>query len=193
MNILDLVLVATQLGQTGPNIADANGDGIVHILDLVLVAGELGNEAGAPSIYSDGVELFSPSEVKTWLYEARGMGLEDVTLMRGIRFLESLLAAFAPRQTALLPNYPNPFNPETWIPYRLATDADVQISIYDGRGVLVRQLNTGHQTAGHYIDRGRAAYWDGRNEHAETVASGVYFYRLRAADYSHMRRMVIVK
>ena len=193
VNIQDLVLVATQLGQTGPNIADANGDGIVHILDLVLVAGELGNEAGAPSIYSDGVAMFSPSEVKQWLHEARELGLEDVTTQRGIRFLESLLAAFTPRETALLPNFPNPFNPETWIPYQLATDSDVHISIFDSKGVLVRQLDLGLQPAGFYTDRGRAAYWDGRNEHAETVASGVYFYQLRAAEYTHMRRMVVVK
>ena len=193
VNIQDLVLVATRLGQTGPNIADANGDGIVHILDLILVAGELGNEAGAPSIYSDGVELFSPSEVKQWLEEARGLGLEDVTSQKGIRFLERLLAAFTPRETALLPNYPNPFNPETWIPYQLATDSEVHISIYDSRGVLVRELDLGRQPGGYYTDRGRAAYWDGRNEHAETVASGVYFYQFRAADYSHMRRMVVVK
>ena len=193
VDIRDLVLVATRLGQTGPNIADANGDGNVNILDLVLVAGEMGNDAAAPSISSDGLAMLNPSEVKNWLEEARGLGLEDVTMQRGIRFLESLLAAFTPRETALLPNYPNPFNPETWIPYRLATDSEVHISIYDSRGVLVRQLNLGRQLAGHYTDRGRAAYWDGRNEFAETVASGVYFYQLRTAGYSHMRRMVVVK
>ena len=193
VNIQDLVLVATRLGQTGPNIADANADGIVNILDLVLVAGELGNEAAAPSIYSDGVAMLNPSEVKQWLHEARELGLEDVTTQRGIRFLESLLAAFTPRETALLPNFPNPFNPETWIPYQLARDSVVRISIYSSKGILVRHLDLGRQPGGYYTDRGRAAYWDGRNEHAETVASGVYFYQLRAADYSHMRRMVVVK
>ncbi|MDE0298538.1 MAG: dockerin type I domain-containing protein [Candidatus Poribacteria bacterium] len=193
VDILDLVLVATRLGSTGPNTADANGDGNVNILDLVLVAGEMVVAPAAPSIHSGDMALLRPSEVKQWLEEARGLGLDDVTSLRGIRFLEGLLAVLTPRETALLPNYPNPFNPETWIPYRLAADADVQISIYDGRGVLVRQLNPGHQQAGHYIDRGRAAYWDGKNEHAETVASGVYFYQLRAADFSHMRRMVVVK
>ena len=193
VNILDLVLVATRIGQTGPNAADANGDGNVNILDLVLVAGEIGNAAAAPSFHSEGMAMLSPSEVKQWLEEARGLGLEDATLRRGIRFLESLLAAFTPIDTALLPNYPNPFNPETWIPYRLAADSEVHISIFDSKGVLVRQLNLGRQPAGHYIDRGRAAYWDGRNEHAETVASGAYFYQLHAADYSHIRRMVVVK
>ncbi len=193
VNILDLVLVATRIGETGPNAADANADGNVNILDLVLVAGEMANAAAAPSIHSDGMAMLSPSDVKQWLEEARGLGLDDAAAQRGIRFLESLLAALTPIETALLPNYPNPFNPETWIPYRLADDADVQISIYDGRGILVRQLDVGRQPAGHYIDRGRAAYWDGRNEHAETVASGVYFYQLSTSDYAHMRRMVVVK
>ena len=93
----------------------------------------------------------------------------------------------------LLPNYPNPFNPETWMPYRLATDGDVQISIYDSKGALVRRLNPGHQLAGYYTDRGHAAYWDGRSENAESVASGIYFYQLRAGNYSQVRRMVVVK
>ena len=93
----------------------------------------------------------------------------------------------------LLPNFPNPFNPETWIPYHLASDADVHISIYDAKGALVRQLNLGHQPAGFYTGREHAAYWDGCNENAESVVSGIYFYQLRAGDYSQMRRMVVVK
>ena len=98
-----------------------------------------------------------------------------------------------PMETALLANYPNPFNPETWIPYHLATDADVTLTIYDTKGVLVRQLDLGHQAAGYYTDQNKAAYWDGRNESGESVASGVYFYTLTAGDYSATRRLVIVK
>jgi flagellar hook assembly protein FlgD len=93
----------------------------------------------------------------------------------------------------LLPNYPNPFNPETWIPYHLADDADVHLTIYDIKGMVVRQLDLGHQQAGHYTDRARAAYWDGRNNLGETVGSGVYFYHLQTGDFSAMRKMVIVK
>ena len=193
VNILDLVLVASQLGQTGPNIADVNADGNVNILDMVLVAGELGDEAAAPPIHSDDMAMLSPTEVKQWLDQARDLVLTDATSRRGIWFLENLLATLTPRETVLLPNYPNPFNPETWIPYRLASDADVQISIYDSKGALVRQLDLGHQPAGFYTDRGRAAYWDGRNKNAESVASGAYFYQLRAGNYSQMRRMVVVK
>ena len=98
-----------------------------------------------------------------------------------------------PKETVLLPNYPNPFNPETWIPYQLVHAADVQVAIYDTQGAIVRQLNLGHQLAGYYTNRSKAAYWDGRNENGELLASGIYFYQLRARDYSATRRMVIVK
>ena len=94
----------------------------------------------------------------------------------------------------LLGNYPNPFNPETWIPYHLATDAKVILTIYDTKGrVMVRQLDLGSQPAGYYTNRHRAAYWDGHNKKGESVASGVYFYQLRAGEYSATKRMVIVK
>ena len=98
-----------------------------------------------------------------------------------------------PDATALLSNYPNPFNPETWIPYTLATPAEVSVAIYDVRGVLVRQLSLGHQTPGFYQSRARAAYWDGRNQIGEKVASGLYFYVFTAADFSATRKMLIRK
>ena len=96
-------------------------------------------------------------------------------------------------QTQLLANYPNPFNPETWIPYHLANSSEVTITLYDMRGTLVRQLNLGHQHEGYYTSRSRAAYWDGRNAVGERVASGIYFYQLQADGLSYSRRMVIVK
>ena len=107
--------------------------------------------------------------------------------------LPKLVVYEIPAETELLRNYPNPFNPETWIPYHLANDGEVSLSIYDINGVLVRELDLGHQQVGYYTDRSRAAYWDGRNGFGERVASGVYFYQLRADDYSQMRKMVIVK
>ena len=97
------------------------------------------------------------------------------------------------KRSALLQNFPNPFNPETWMPYQLATDADVQVRIYDISGTLVRQLGMGHQRVGYYVDRERAAYWNGRDENGEQVSSGLYFYQLRAGDYSAVKRMVILK
>ena len=93
----------------------------------------------------------------------------------------------------MLTNYPNPFNPETWIPYQLAKDSDVRVSIYDARGVVVRTLLLGHQSAGRYQEKHRAAYWDGRNALGEPVASGLYFYTLTAGDFTAIRKMLIRK
>ena len=98
-----------------------------------------------------------------------------------------------PKRTVLLPNYPNPFNPDTWIPFALAEEADVTIRIYDSLGRLVRTIKLGHLRPGYYTTRDRAAYWDGRNELGERVASGVYFYELRAGSFAKVRRMVILK
>jgi hypothetical protein len=98
-----------------------------------------------------------------------------------------------PKEFALLQNFPNPFNPETWIPYQIRESADVVIRIYDTHGRLVRTIDLGHRKAGFYLGRTSAAYWDGRNDAGEQVASGVYFYQLQAGDFSATRRMVIVK
>ena len=109
-----------------------------------------------------------------------------------------------PRVNLLLQNYPNPFNPETWIPYQLSTAAYVTITIYDAQGHIVRLLDLGQQAAGFYHNRSRAAYWDGRNEHNEKVASGLYFYQIHVSDeaghqtdgysdFSATRRMLVLK
>jgi hypothetical protein len=100
----------------------------------------------------------------------------------------------APRmKTTLGPANPNPLNPDTWIPFKLAEDANVKIEIYDVTGRLVRRLDLGYRPAGSYWDRSKSAYWDGRNEAGESVASGIYFYRMTAGDFSAIRRMVILK
>ena len=99
----------------------------------------------------------------------------------------------APDQTLLLTNYPNPFNPETWIPFQLAAPADVSVKIYTVDGKLVRSLALGHLAAGVYQHRSRAAYWDGRNAQGEPVASGIYFYTLTAGDFTATRKMLIMK
>ena len=193
VNIQDLVLVAGRLGQSGANSADVNGDGSVNIQDLVLVAGALGNTSAAPSLHPHSLEILTAADVKLWLTHAQQLDLTDATSLRGIRFLEQLLAALLPKETTLLPNYPNPFNPETWIPYRLAQDAFVTLTIYDGRGQIVRTLDVGYQSAAFYETRSKAIYWNGRNEFSEQVASGVYFYHLSAGDYSATRKMLILK
>ena len=96
-------------------------------------------------------------------------------------------------QNVLLANYPNPFNPETWIPYQLSESAEVSVSIYSVNGSLIRALALGHQPAGVYQSRSRAAYWDGRNAFGEHVASGLYFYTLTAGDFTATRKMLIRK
>ena len=193
VNIQDLVIVADQFGKSGKNRADVNGDGVVNIQDLVLVAGGFGNIAAAPSTHLETLAMLTVDDVEGWLNQAREAKLTEPAYLRGIIVLEQILSVLVPKATALLPNYPNPFNPETWIPYHLANAADVTLTVYDTKGVLVRRLDLGYQSAGYYADQSRAAYWDGRNASGESVASGVYFYQLRARDYTAVRRMVIVK
>ncbi len=96
-----------------------------------------------------------------------------------------------PAETSVLPNYPNPFNPETWIPYQLGKPADVSVSIYSADGKLVRTLALGHKPAGIYYGKSRAIYWDGRNRQGEPVASGIYFYTFTAGDFTGTKKMLI--
>jgi len=103
------------------------------------------------------------------------------------------LAQTIPQEFRLLQNFPNPFNPETWIPYNLAKDAPVTIHIYNIQGQLVRRLDLGKQAAGRYITKDSSAYWDGKDDNGEKVASGVYWYRLRAGEFDATCRMVILK
>ena len=103
------------------------------------------------------------------------------------------MAVLFPEEPMLLQNYPNPFNPETWIPYQLSADSEVVISIYDTNGERVRQFDLGYQRVGTYTTPGKAVYWDGEDMYGELVASGLYFYQIRAGDYAQVRRMVILK
>ena len=193
VNIQDLVLVASSFGETGENSADINADGVVNIADLVLVAGALGATAAAPSIHAESLELLTAADVREWLSQAHRLNSSYVDYQRGLLVLEQLLTALTPKESTLLPNYPNPFNPETWIPYQLATSGDVKITIYDARGIVVRRLELGYRQAGYYTNRSRAAYWDGCNGLGEHVASGLYFYHLEAEGVSLLRKMVTLK
>ena len=208
IDILDLIIITAEgLGESAlldikedgsvydPAVAkvDINRDGVIDIVDLVLVAGGLGNKAAAPAAWARYENMFRKSDVQQWLFQAQQLNLTDATSQRGILFLEQLLAALTPKETSLLPNYPNPFNPETWIPYQLAKPADVTVTIYAIDGTVVRTLALGHQPVGIYQDKSRAAYWDGKNALGESVASGVYFYTLKAGDFTATRKMLIRK
>ena len=209
VNILDLVRVAASFGKkvsrasvlvdgkpvlADPDPADVNEDGIVNIIDLVKVAGAIGGGAAAPSVLYSDLEVAPTREtLQKWLSQAHQFDLTDTTSQRGIVFLEQLLAALTPKETMLLPNYPNPFNPETWIPYHLAEPADVTLTIYAVDGQVVRRLALGYQPVGVYQNRRRAAYWDGKNALSEPVASGVYFYTFTAGDFTATRKMWLMK
>ena len=192
VSILDLILVAQQLGnRVPPNSAvDINGDGIVNIFDLTLVAQGIGG-AAAPSVITGRVDI---ATIEAWIAGAR---LEDdgsIAFRQGIANLQNLLASLiVPQETVLHANYPNPFNPETWIPYQLAVPAEVTLTIYDMHGRVVRRLEMGHQPAGIYHSRSRALCWDGRNQGGESVSSALYFYTLRAGEFTATRKMLIRK
>lgn len=196
VNILDLVLVGSSFGKQVPeggDPADVNEDGVINVVDLVTVAGAIGSGAAAPSLHPQAFAALTAADVQQWLAQAQYTELNDPISQRGIRFLEQLLTALIPKETALLMNYPNPFNPETWIPYQLAQPAEVTLTIYAVDGTVIRTLVLGHQLAGIYQNKSRAAYWDGRNEVGESVASGVYFYTLTAEDFTATRKMLIRK
>ena len=201
VSILDLILVAQQLGRrvSAGSTVDVNRDGVVSILDLILVSQGIAGSPAAPVTpplippQAGGAESVDAATIEAWIAQAR---LEDdgsLVFKQGIENLESLLASLIPEETALLANYPNPFNPETWIPYQLAESAEVMLTIYDMNGGVVRRLAVGHQAAGMYQSRSRAVYWDGRNQLGESVASGLYFYTLTAGDFTATRRMLILK
>ena len=201
VNVNDLVEVARNYGKTvgaGANRkADVNGDGEVDVDDLVLVAKAVDAAAGAPALTQEDIKPGSlqAADVRRWIRDAKAANADPA----GIAALEQLLAALTrveappPKETVLLANYPNPFNPETWIPYQLSAAAEVTVTIHSSDGKLVRTLELGQMPAGAYSDKDRAAYWDGRNAQGEPVASGVYFYTLQAGDFIATKKMVIRK
>ena len=198
VSVLDLILVSRHLGgdaSANPQ-ADVNQDGTINIQDLIVVAQHLGEttvSAAAPSVIAIKNGALTPTMIQAWITQADVSDDGSLAFREGIANLQRLLTLFIPEETALLHNYPNPFNPETWIPYQLAEPADVTLRIYDMRGVVVRELKLGHQSAGVYQSRSRAAYWDGRNAVGEPVASGVYFYTLTAGDFTATRKLLIRK
>ncbi len=195
-NDILLVVTAIVLEQTpADNLrADVNGDGVIDQEDFEIVTQHLGepNASAAPQnvVLPTGV---THDIVAQALDILRAMDNTTPAIKQSIVILENILATFVPEKTVLLPNYPNPFNPETWIPYHLAKPAPVTLTIYGANGTVVRTLALGHQPAGIYQTRSRAAYWDGKNDVGEPVASGVYFITLTANNFTTTRKMLLMK
>ena len=206
VDVTDLVLVASNFGETGVGISgDVNSDGVIDIFDLVLVAKRFGEDVAAAPLNRQSIidnrrlsivnARVNNTRIQQAISELESYPNQSPIIRLVTDYLQAYLTATPSTVlvTKLLANFPNPFNPETWIPYHLAHDADVTFTIYDAKGAVVRELNLGHQPAGLYTDQAKAAYWDGRSETGELVSSGVYFYRFQAGDYVAFRRMAIVK
>ena len=196
VNIQDLILVSNSFGKETLEYpkADVNKDGHVDIIDLLLIAAHIGESctASAPSTPLS-VSPNHLDSIAEWLTEAYQADDGSDVFRHGIANLEALFNNVVPQKTTLLPNFPNPFNPETWIPYDLAQDTNVDIKIYNLKGETIRELKIGFQNAGTYRTKELAAFWDGRNSTGELVASGLYFYSLNAGQSKAIRQMVIRK
>lgn len=197
VDIGDLVLVAVNFGKTiigdvFPN-PDVNRDGEVNVIDLLLVVNALDITSGAAPLHPHQIAQLDADTVKRWIKKAEQLPNRDVTVRKGIAILQQFVQVLNPTQTRLLENYPNPFNPETWIPYQLESPSDVTVSIYDMKGHRIRTIELGHQRAGTYYSKDRAAYWDGRNDSGEPVASGLYFCTLSTGNFTATRRMLLRK
>ncbi len=144
---------------------------------------EVGDRIEVAVLDSSGELVSGPSVHKVTLE-----GIRDAVMSVRLRLGHTI-----PAKSVLLQNYPNPFNPETWIPYNLRDASPVTISIYNAAGQLIRTLDLGHRVPGVYTSRSRAAYWDGKNEAREQVASGVYFYTIQAGDFTATKKMVVAK
>jgi len=188
--------------------ADTNGDGIVNARDIIPI-GENWQLAWKPDLSRASMpaapivkdsEISIEGMITLQRYYEMLEVLEGVPVVtEGVRDLKVALKTLISQQwallipeTKLLQNYPNPFNPDTWIPYQLAQDSEVTISIYNQRGQLVRLIALGIKPAGVYFTKDKAFYWDGKNNQREKVASGVYFYQLKAGDFDVVRKMFIV-
>ncbi|MBT5536448.1 hypothetical protein HOK31_25510, partial [Candidatus Poribacteria bacterium] len=194
VDIIDLVMIAQAFGSSGQGLpTDANSDGLVNIIDLVTVASHFGKTAGVVTASPQHPDGTHSADISEWLRQARARDNGSDLFRRGISALEGLLALATPRRTTLLPNYPNPFNPETWLPFQLADAASVSVVIYDAHGKTVRLIELGVRAAGTYRERQEAAHWDGRNAQGERVSSGTYYAEFRAGATRQTQRLLVQK
>lgn len=182
--------------------ADATGNGTVNASDVLVIGlnwGKTHNPNAAPSrspqfdpaYYAEHLDAFRA------MYQAIKNSPNTEGNLAIKEFLANIIiqgvAAQIPARSSLSQNYPNPFNPETWLPFALSTDTRVNINIYNLSGQLIRTLDLGKLSAGTYVDKERAAYWDGRDYSGQEVASGIYFYQLVTKDAVSTRKMVVLK
>ena len=206
VNIFDLSTVVRYLGQPIPTdldiYPDVNGDSVIDLNDVMLVSSHFGesyqtNEIpAAPQSVGVSLRLISPTirkQLESIYRELLLVPKNSPEFIRTIQVLQHLLFPSFPTYNQLLQNYPNPFNPETWIPFQIASPGQVTIEIYDAAGALVRRIGLGHLMPGRYLNRAKAAYWDGTNVYGESVASGIYFYTLSTASFRATRKMIISK
>ena len=195
INAADLLLVSQYFGRIPPETpaVDVNNDNTVTIADLVQIAQHL-QLSRVPAAPTGGMPpKLTYRTLEGWINTARAESDGSRVFQIGIANLEALLLLIVPEETVLLANYPNPFNPETWIPYHLSKHGKVTLTIYAIGGEVVQHLDLGHQVAGFYQSKSRAAHWDGRNNVGERVASGVYFYTLKTDEFAATRKMLIRK
>ena len=205
ITIFDLVFTASQFGKTGSDLnGDVNRDGQVDVFDLSLIAVDLRRsqqpEMAAPVRILDLSNQKSSLVSKLSIIEKKRIrlavqaikNLEVLTTEEELVF-QMLNSILQPHETRLLANYPNPFNPETWIPFELSKSGLVQLMIYNASGARVKQIDCGHMTEGRYLGKDEAIYWDGRTEMGNIAPSGVYFYRFVTTDYILIRKMVLLK
>ena len=211
IDVLDMVAVAQHLAS--PQLAalltvqgdvrpapdeeynpDVDRNGAVDVDDLILVSnhfGEVYNDSDADQ------QLSLRTEARRAYDMINAAPYNSPAIRKFKAHLKRLLAmdrsTSLPMSSDLLPNYPNPFNPDTWIPYHLARSSDVAIGIYSITGQLIRTLNLGHKEPGFYTSKDKAAHWDGKNASGEGLASGLYFYIMRAGDFTATRKMLLVE
>ena len=200
VNVFDLVMVAGQFGKSSAGFSvagDVDGDNLVNIFDLVMVAGNFGENAvvAAPTLLANKLTFTTQQK---WSIQSAIVELEDIPARSQseelvLSLLIAILPEKLPEKTQLFPNYPNPFNPETWIPFELSQDSEVLITIYDVSGIPVRNIHLGYLEAGSYVSRSKSVYWDGKTGAGERVSSGTYFYQIRAGDYAETQKMVVLK
>ncbi|HID55286.1 TPA: choice-of-anchor D domain-containing protein, partial [Candidatus Poribacteria bacterium] len=179
--------------------ADADGNGVVDEKDVLVIARNWRKRRAEGTPAPEANDYMKLLAQKMWLDRYRKMyhALEEMGEIEGAielrHMLKRLITALKPVRSMLLANYPNPFNPDTWIPFVLGEKGEVVIRIYDLQGRVVRELKLGYREAGYYLDKGKAARWDGRNEKGEEVASGVYLIELKVGEFRSVKKALMTK